>query len=102
MKMLLSGEPVSAREAEAMGLVSEVVPNAEVLERALALARTIAALSPIAARKIKEVVAQGADLPLEAALTLERQAFQLMFDTEDQTEGMAAFLEKRPPAFRGR
>jgi enoyl-CoA hydratase/carnithine racemase len=102
MKMLLTGEPVSAREAEAMGLVSEVVPDGEVLERAIAIARTIASLPPIAARKIKEVVAQGADLPLEAALALERQAFQLMFDTEDQKEGMAAFLAKRPPKFRGR
>jgi enoyl-CoA hydratase/carnithine racemase len=102
MRMLLTGEPVGAREAEAMGLVSEVVPDAEALERALALARTIAALPPLAARKIKEVVAHGADLPLEAALTLERQVFQLLFDTEDQTEGMAAFIEKRPPTFRGR
>jgi enoyl-CoA hydratase/carnithine racemase len=102
MKMLLTGEPVGAREAEAMGLVTEVVPDAEVLDRAIALARTIAALPPIAARKIKEVVAQGADLPLEAGLALERQAFQLMFDTADQKEGTAAFLEKRPPNFRGR
>lgn len=102
MKILLTGEPVSAREAEAMGLVSEVVPDSDVLDRAVALARTIAALPPIAACKIKEVVLQGADLPLEAALTLERQAFQLMFDTDDQTEGMTAFLEKRAPTFRGR
>jgi enoyl-CoA hydratase/carnithine racemase len=102
MTMLLTGEPVGAREAEAMGLVSEVVPDGEVIERALALARTIAALPPIAVRKIKDVVAHGADLPLEAALALERQAFQLLFGTEDQAEGMAAFLEKRPPAFRGR
>ncbi|HEY7383894.1 MAG TPA: enoyl-CoA hydratase-related protein [Beijerinckiaceae bacterium] len=101
MKMLLTGEPVSAREAEAMGLVTEVVPDAMVLDRAIALARTIAALPPIAARKIKELVAQGADLPLEAGLALERQAFQLMFDTQDQKEGMAAFLEKRSPHFRG-
>jgi enoyl-CoA hydratase/carnithine racemase len=102
MKILLSGEPVAAREAEAMGLVSEVVPDSEVFSRALALAQAIAALPPIAARKIKEVVLQGADLPLEAGLALERQAFQLMFDTADQKEGMAAFIQKRPPRFEGR
>jgi enoyl-CoA hydratase/carnithine racemase len=102
MKMLLTGDPVTAREAEAMGLVSEVVPDAETLERALTLARTIAALPPIATRKIKELVLTGGDLPLGAALSLERQAFQLMFDTEDQKEGMRAFIEKRPPAFKGR
>ena len=100
MRILLTGEPVSAREAEAMGLVSEVVPDGEVLDRALALARQIAALPPLAARKIKEVVLAGADLPLDAALLLERQAFQLLFDTADQKEGMRAFIEKRPPAFR--
>jgi enoyl-CoA hydratase/carnithine racemase len=98
MKMLLTGEPVSAREAEAMGLVSEVVPDGDVLERAMTLARTIADLAPIAARKIKEAALQGAD----AALTLERQAFQLLFDTEDKREGMTAFLEKRAPRFTGR
>ncbi|CAA9325892.1 MAG: Enoyl-CoA hydratase/isomerase family protein [uncultured Microvirga sp.] len=102
MKILLSGEPVGAREAEAMGLVSEVLPDAEVFARALALAQAIAALPPIAARKIKEVVLAGVDLPLEAGLALERQAFQLMFDTADQKEGMAAFIEKRPPQFQGR
>jgi enoyl-CoA hydratase len=102
MKILLTGEPVTAREAEALGFVTEVVPDGEVLDRAVALARAIAALPPVAARKIKEVVLQGADLPLEAALLLERQAFHLMFDTADQKEGMAAFVEKRPPAFRGR
>ncbi|HVL72314.1 MAG TPA: enoyl-CoA hydratase-related protein [Beijerinckiaceae bacterium] len=102
MKILLTGEPVSAREAEALGFVTEVVPDAEVLDRAVALGRAIAALPPVAARKIKEVVLQGADLPLEAALLLERQAFHLMFDTADQKEGMAAFIEKRPPSFRGR
>jgi enoyl-CoA hydratase/carnithine racemase len=102
MKILLTGEFLSARDAEAMGLVTEVVPDDQVLDHALALARSIAALPPLAARKIKELVLQGSDLPLDAALLLERQAFQLMFDTADQKEGMAAFLQKRPPAFKGR
>ncbi|HEY8563953.1 MAG TPA: enoyl-CoA hydratase-related protein [Beijerinckiaceae bacterium] len=102
MKILLTGEPVTAREAEAMGLVSEVVPDDEVLERALNLARSIAVLPPIAARKIKELVLAGADLALDSALLMERQAFQLMFDTADQKEGMRAFAEKRQPSFQGR
>jgi enoyl-CoA hydratase/carnithine racemase len=102
MRYLLTGDPIPAREAEIMGLVSEVVPDDQVLPRALELARTIAAQPPIAARRIKELVAVGADLPLDAALLLERQAFELMFDTEDQKEGMRAFIEKRTPTFQGR
>jgi len=102
MKILLTGDFVSARDAEAMGLVSEVVPDGEVLDRALALASQIAALPPIAARTIKELVLQGSDLSLDSALLLERNAFRLMFGTADQKEGMRAFLEKRPPAFSGR
>ncbi len=101
MKILLTGEPVTAAEAEAMGLVSEVVEDARTIERALEMARSIAALPPVAARKIKEAVLAGADAPLDAGLLLERQAFQLLFDTADQKEGMAAFVEKRKPAFRG-
>jgi enoyl-CoA hydratase len=101
MKMLLTGDPVGAREAEMMGLVSEVVADAEVFPRSLALAGAIAAMPPIAVRKIKQAVLQGADLPLEAALAMERQAFTLLFGTADQKEGMTAFLEKRPPVFRG-
>ncbi|MDJ1160181.1 enoyl-CoA hydratase-related protein [Chelatococcus sp. SYSU_G07232] len=102
MKMLLTGEPVKAREAEAMGLVSEVVPDTQVLERALALAETIAAMPPLAVRQIKEVMRLGADAPLDAALALERKAFQLLFASRDQKEGMAAFLDKRKPAYEGR
>jgi enoyl-CoA hydratase len=78
------------------------VLDAEVVPRALALANAIAALSPLAVRRTKELVLQGAELPLEAALAMERQAFLLMFDTEDQKEGMRAFIEKRKPRFSGR
>ena len=102
MKMLLAGEPVSAREAEILGLVSEVTPDAETLPRALALANIIAAMAPLAARAIKDLVRRGSDLPLESALAAERQAFLTMFDTQDQKEGMRAFLEKRPAHFLGR
>lgn len=102
MKLLLTGEPVGAEEALSMGLVSEVVPDGSALERALAIAQTIASMPPLAVRAIKEAVQAGQNLPLEGALALERKAFQLLFDTEDQKEGMRAFLEKRKPVFRGR
>jgi len=101
MKMLLTGAAVDARTAEAMGLVSTVVPDADVIDTALDMARAIARQPPLAIRKIKETVLAGADLPLDAALLMERQAFQLLFDTADQKEGMAAFLEKRRPSFTG-
>jgi enoyl-CoA hydratase/carnithine racemase len=102
MKMLLTGEPVSAREALAMGLVSEVVPDAETLPRALAMANTIAKMPPLAVMQIKEAVLAGEDSSLEAGLLLERKSFQLLFASQDQKEGMRAFLEKRKPEFEGR
>lgn len=102
MRMLLTGEPVAARDALAMGLASEVVPDGDVFETALRIAKTIAAMPPLAIRQIKEVVLAGQDASLDAAIALERKAFQLLFSTEDQKEGMRAFLEKRKPEFRGR
>jgi enoyl-CoA hydratase/carnithine racemase len=59
-------------------------------------------MPPIAVMQMKEVLLAGQDIPLEAALTLERKAFQLLFDTKDQNEGMNAFLEKRKPVYQGR
>jgi enoyl-CoA hydratase len=102
MKMLLTGEPVTARDALAMGLVSEMVADGEVLARALAIASTIAALPPLAVMQIKEAVLAGEDSSLEAGLMLERKAFQLLFSSSDQKEGMRAFLEKRKPEFEGK
>jgi enoyl-CoA hydratase len=102
MKMILTGQPVSARDALAMGLCSEVVPDAEVQEAAVTMASLIAGMPPIAVAQIKEVVSAGQDIPLSVALMLERKAFQLLFDTKDQKEGMNAFLEKRKPIYQGR
>jgi enoyl-CoA hydratase/carnithine racemase len=102
MKMLLTGEPVSARDALAMGLVSEVVPDGQVLDRALAIANTIAAMPPLAVMQIKETVLAGEDSSLEAGLMLERKAFQILFASSDQKEGMRAFLEKRKAEFQGK
>jgi enoyl-CoA hydratase/carnithine racemase len=102
MKMLLTGEPVPARDALAMGLVSEIVPDTDVFDAALRIAKTIASMPPLAVLQIKEVVLAGQDASLETALILERKAFQLLFATSDQKEGMRAFLEKRKPEFKGR
>jgi len=102
MKLILTGEPVAARDALALGMLSEVVPDGRALDRALDLARTIAAMPPLAVRAVKEAVQLGQDVPLETALSLERKAFQLLFDSADQKEGMRAFLEKRRPVYSGR
>lgn len=102
MRILMTGQPLSAAQALRMGLVSEVVPDAELLDVALAMASTIAAMPPLAVRQIKEVVLAGVDASLETALMLERKANQLLFATHDQKEGMQAFLDKRTPRFEGR
>ncbi|MGZ7042294.1 MAG: enoyl-CoA hydratase-related protein, partial [Thermoanaerobaculia bacterium] len=102
MRMLLTGEPVTARDALSMGLVTDVVPDSEVFDTAVRIAKTIASLPPLAILQIKEAVLAGQDASLETAIALERKAFQLLFSTEDQKEGMRAFLEKRKPEFRGR
>lgn len=101
MLFVLSGKLMTAKEAEQMGLVSEVVADDQTLSHALSLAKTIAGYSPIAVQQIKEVTHLGQDLSLNAALTLERKAFQILFDTQDQKEGVTAFLEKRRPEYRG-
>ena len=100
--MLLTGDIISAREASDWGLVSRVVPDAEVVPHALELARRIAANAPLGVRFTKEAVTLGEDAPLSTALALERKALYVLFASEDQKEGMRAFLEKRKPVFRGR
>ncbi len=99
MKLLLIGNPIAASEALAMGLVSELVPDAEVEARALALAAQLAQGPQQAIRFIKEAVIEGMNLPLDQALQFERKSFQLLFDTKDKTEGMRARLDKRPARF---
>jgi enoyl-CoA hydratase/carnithine racemase len=102
MRMVLTGDLVSAADADAMGLVSEVVADDQVVPKALEIARSIAGLSPLAVRQIKETVLRGMDAPLDTGLALERKAFQFLFATEDQKEGMAAFIGKRKAVFKGR
>jgi enoyl-CoA hydratase len=102
MEMILTGEPMDAREAERRGLVARVVPDELVVEDALALAARIAEKSPIALRLAKEAVNAAYEMGLTDALAHERRLFYLLFASEDQKEGMAAFLEKRKPDFKGR
>jgi enoyl-CoA hydratase len=101
MRICLTGRPVSAAEAYQIGLVSQVVPDAGVVDAALEMARDLARLPPLAVMQIKEAILAGQDAGLEAGLMLERKAFQLLFASADKREGMRAFLEKRPARFKG-
>ena len=102
MKMVLTGEPVSAAELLQRGLIAEMLPAELVVERALVLARLIARRAPVAARLAKEAVLAAYETSLSAGLDVERRAVRLAFHTEDQKEGMAAFVEKRAAIFTGR
>lgn len=97
LKLLLSGAIIDAREALRIGLVDEVVPAADLVPRAEALAREIAANSPLAVAETLRAVDEGLSLPLELALLREASRFGEMCGTADKTEGTRAFLEKRPP-----
>jgi enoyl-CoA hydratase len=102
MEMVLTGRTIDAREADARGLVTRVVPDEEVVSSALGLAATVAAMPPLAVLAAKEAVNRAGELGLEAGLEFERRSFYLLFGTEDQREGMAAFTEKRKPAWKSR
>jgi enoyl-CoA hydratase len=101
LELLLSGEPVDAERARELGLVLEVLPPDELLPHVLRKARTILSRGPLAVAAAKRAVREGAALPLGAASALEREAFAGLFATRDAHEGIRAFLEKRPPAYRG-
>jgi enoyl-CoA hydratase/carnithine racemase len=98
----LTGDLFGARDAWQMGLVSEVVADAEVESRAVAMAAQIAELPPLAIEQSKESILRGMDASLETGLTLETRTLQMLFASQDQKEGMAAFIEKRKPKFIGR
>jgi len=102
MDLILTGRSIDAREAERLGLVSRVVPAEETLDAALELAATIASMPPLAVLAAKEAVERAFELPLGAGLEFERRNFFLLFASEDQKEGMAAFTEKRAAQWRGR
>lgn len=102
MEMILTGKFLPATEAEKQGLVNRVVPVELYLEEAYKLAAEIAQLSPVAVRLAKEAVLRSFETSLEEGLQFERKNFYLAFASEDQTEGMQAFIEKRKPEFKGK
>ena len=102
MEMVLTGKMINAREAEARGLVARVAPVESYMEEALALAREIASRSPIAVRIAKEAVNHAFESSLTEGLDFERKMFYFLFSTEDQKEGMKAFLEKRKAEWKGK
>jgi enoyl-CoA hydratase len=102
MELVLTGRMMTADEAFAAGLITRVVPAELYLIEAMRLAQTIAAKPPLAVQLAKDAVLKAFDTTLETGLAYERRSFNLLFATEDRREGMAAFLEKRAPAFEGR
>ncbi|EZP75771.1 enoyl-CoA hydratase/isomerase [Parageobacillus genomosp. 1] len=102
LEWLWTGERMSAKEAHALGIVNRVVAPELLLEETMRLARKLAAKPPLSLRLIKEAVNKAVDYPLYEGMQFERKNFYLLFASEDQKEGMAAFIEKRKPRFQGR
>jgi len=101
MEMVLNNRALSADEAQRFGLVNRVVPVERYLDEALALAQEIAGRAPLAVRLAKEAVNNAFETSLSDGLADERRAFYFLFTTQDQKEGMAAFIEKRKPEWKG-
>jgi enoyl-CoA hydratase len=102
MEMVLTGRPITADEAVAAGLANKVVPVEFYLEEAVKLAKEIASKPPVAVRLAKEAVLKSFDTTIEMGLEFERKNFYLLFASEDMREGMAAFVEKRKPEWKGK
>jgi len=102
MEMCLTGRMMDSVEAERSGLLARVVPANELLTEAMKTAEAIAAMPPLAAIAVKEMVNAAFEVPLSHGIRFERRLFHGLFGTEDQKEGMAAFVEKRPGNWKGR
>lgn len=102
MDMILSDRKLTAQEALAFGLVSRVAPLESYLALALEVAAAIAAKAPVAVRAAKEAINRSFESSLAEGTLAERRLFAMLFATDDQKEGMAAFVQKRPPAFTGK
>ncbi len=102
LEMILTGAPITASQAHAIGLVNRVVPSAELMNTARALAMELAAQAPVAIKYAIDAINKGLDMPFREACAYEATLFGLVAATEDMREGTRAFLEKRKPAFVGR
>lgn len=100
-ELVFLGEQITAEQAHAMGLVNRIVPVESLLNEAKAWAKKLATKPPFTLRLVKQVMDQGYDLDLQSALKLERLGFISLFGTQDQREGVTAFLEKRKPNYTG-
>jgi enoyl-CoA hydratase len=100
--LLFTGEAISARQALDMGLIQEMVPRDGLLDKALEIADKINSKGPLAVRAAKKASSRGLQVSLEEGLDMENQAFSEVCATEDKTEGVTAFLEKRKPQFKGK
>jgi enoyl-CoA hydratase len=102
MEMCLTGRMMSAEEAERAGLVSRIIPAADLIEEAVKTAATIAGMAPLAVKANKEMIDAAFETGLAQGIRFERRLFHGLFGTEDQKEGMAAFVEKRPGVWTGK
>jgi len=102
MDLVLTGRMMDAAEAERAGLVARIAPHDSLLDEALAAARTIAGMAPLAALANKEAVEAAFETTLEAGIKYERRLFHMIAGTADKAEGMAAFIEKRDPVWQGK
>ena len=102
LRLVLTGDMIQAAEAKEIGLVEMVVPHEELRAKTLELAAKIASKSPLTLKVAKEAVRASQKLPIEDGIAYERDLFCLCFSSEDKEEGVKAFLEKRPAAWKGR
>jgi enoyl-CoA hydratase len=101
-ELMFTGDHLTAEQAVKLGLANRVVPKADLMREAMALAEKIAQKSPLILKLMKRAIQNGAEMPLSAGLAYESSMASLVFDSEDAHEGMGAFIEKRKPSFKGR